>query len=200
MEITSERHLGSPLYLKVSCKSNLSKLFKHCKNTIVVSVSGFSLVCKRCVISSSLWISVYFDCMWTVPNSDIFNVSINVLQFFGREGGLLPHSCGWTPSNCFVNPLNPFHKSLELHNEGCTEVDFLYSSSASTFQYYFQSWQILVATWPPPPPPPTITVYKIDSFSTLGSSAQTVNPWTTAVTPEIMSLRSSWSDWRATTF
>ena len=29
----------------------------------------------------------------------------------------------------------------------------------------------------------SITVYKINSFSTIGSSAWTVNPWTTAVTP-----------------
>ena len=28
-----------PPCLKVSCKSNLSKLFKHCKNTVAVSVS-----------------------------------------------------------------------------------------------------------------------------------------------------------------
>ena len=108
----------------------LSKLFKHCKETVVVCVSycyncmynGFSCISGflqqtvdsfGCRVLSKFVedVSSLLACNYNCVNSDICNVSIDVLQFLVHEGGLLQHPYQWTPK-CSINYLYSFHQSL----------------------------------------------------------------------------------------
>ena len=139
------------------------------------------LVYRRCTISSSLWISVYFDCMWTMPNSDICNVSIDVLQFLGHEGGHLWMDPLQLFCECFVL-LSPVFRSYTIKAVQklmvcILPVQVLFSTISSLGQYWWLCGH-----------PNSITVYKINSFSTFESSAQIATHEQLLSPPKIKSL------------